>query len=377
MPDRGMSDDESPEKSREEMGWRAHVPVWLRLLSVVSLLGGGAAAVFLAVVYRWPTVNVPVYYFVVRPPFAWFGGLLPFICAGIFGVRLRWLAAALLVWGVCLVGSGEFRQLCKFSPQDARDDFAAARMAYRSYSERNPSRATPEAIPLRIISWNVAGGDSMDKPEWAARWLGRKRPDIVLFQEFKPGMLAEAIKNAPHFQGYQLKGHGLAVLSRFPVEKVPSPTHPPYRVTSWKVHVSADQSFTLINAHLQDQDIRARIVRGLSWERLRETVRKNHKEVTRLHSLVKDKRRQGAVLLAGDFNLPPNYPPMRRLRHVLRDCYAANGYGWGRTAPASYPVTRIDMILAPAGSRVYYCASLPTNLSDHRPVVAGVNVPLK
>ncbi|MCK4375074.1 MAG: hypothetical protein KAX19_07085, partial [Candidatus Brocadiae bacterium] len=62
---------------------------------------------------------------------------------------------------------------------------------------------------------------------------------------------------------------------------------------------------------------------------------------------------------------------------TLKDCFSANGYGWGRTAPAKLPVVRIDMIFVPHHAEVYYASAVPTRFSDHYMMLTEVVVPVR
>jgi endonuclease/exonuclease/phosphatase family metal-dependent hydrolase len=79
------------------------------------------------------------------------------------------------------------------------------------------------------------------------------------------------------------------------------------------------------------------------------------------------------TILMGDMNAPP--PPaateLAPLFERLRDAWAA-GSGPGLTYPADAPVRRIDYIFVAGPLRALAARVLPTDASDHRPVIADL-----
>ncbi|MEF8787644.1 MAG: endonuclease/exonuclease/phosphatase family protein [Planctomycetota bacterium] len=370
-----MTDTET--QAREESAEDAEEPflLWaLKLLSRVSFAAGCAGTLVLTLAYLWPEVNVPVYYFVVRPGFVWFGGVLPFLLAGIIGVRLRWIAPALVLWGFGLGLTGDYLPLLRFDPGDSRAAFAAARRAYRAgeNSSENPSAARR---PLRIITWNIEGGRAMKVSE-GLEWLERLSPDLVLMQESRDHVLREALEQTSAFEGYEFAGDRQSILSRFPVSPLDTGPLDRWRGDAWKVHVSPESTVAVLNVHLSSQPLRTQLLRGWSVAQIRESIATYKIELHAVRGLVQKYSDRWPVILGGDFNLPPCYPPMRRLRSRLKDCFTAAGSGWGRTVPISFPVVRIDMIMVPRSSRVYYAAALDSDRSDHLPVIAEAAVPV-
>jgi len=80
----------------------------------------------------------------------------------------------------------------------------------------------------------------------------------------------------------------------------------------------------------------------------------------------------GPVILAGDFNTPPESPIYRAFWSRYRDAFdsAAFGYGYSYYAPVS--AIRIDHILAGPGVMCAGCRIGPACGSPHRPVVADL-----
>jgi endonuclease/exonuclease/phosphatase (EEP) superfamily protein YafD len=84
-----------------------------------------------------------------------------------------------------------------------------------------------------------------------------------------------------------------------------------------------------------------------------------------------DLGRDGAALLiAGDFNLPPESAIFRASWGGYTDAFPAAGCGYGYTKFTRWWGARIDHVLAGAGWQVRDCTVGPDVGSDHRPVLA-------
>lgn len=77
------------------------------------------------------------------------------------------------------------------------------------------------------------------------------------------------------------------------------------------------------------------------------------------------------VLMFGDLNAVPSAPELQPLFTRLRDGWP-HGIGTGVTYPAVKPVRRIDYVLASDHFRVIFARVLPSQASDHRPVMIDV-----
>jgi endonuclease/exonuclease/phosphatase (EEP) superfamily protein YafD len=80
----------------------------------------------------------------------------------------------------------------------------------------------------------------------------------------------------------------------------------------------------------------------------------------------------GPVVLAGDFNTPPQSVLFRGVWAGYADAFSAAGWGWGYTFRADRTMTRIDHVLTGPGWRCEACRVGPNVGSPHRPVVADL-----
>lgn len=80
-------------------------------------------------------------------------------------------------------------------------------------------------------------------------------------------------------------------------------------------------------------------------------------------------REELPFLLCGDFNSTPHQWVHAKLAAGLKDAYRSSGGFWGPTFPSSFPLVRIDYVLASSAWRVLDARVGPAVPSDHRPVI--------
>ena len=155
---------------------------WLCGLLVVPFVCACTGAVVLFFIYRRPTVTVPVYYFIVRPAFVWFGMLFPFLLVGILALRFRWFLCGAIVFLVALGATQEFRQCLRLFPGRSRKAFQASHERFFDAGESGGDDEEQASVPLRVVTWNVLSG--VLGPREIVAQLARLRPDIAFLQEF-------------------------------------------------------------------------------------------------------------------------------------------------------------------------------------------------
>ena len=83
----------------------------------------------------------------------------------------------------------------------------------------------------------------------------------------------------------------------------------------------------------------------------------------------------GPFVVGGDFNAQPQTRVCRTLTEHYVDAFDAVGRGFGYTNPATFPVTRIDHLLMGNGVRARRAFVPNVIASDHRPLVADLEIP--
>ncbi len=346
---------------------------WLRRSCKAAFLAACLGALVFAILYRWPRVNVPVYYVTARPAFVWFGGLLPFLALGLVGVGRRWFLLGCVLWLAALTASEEVVPLLRPGGQAKRDRFWAARLAHLSRAEQGAADAW-KTVPLRVVSWNIHGGrgDTVAMFEQ----LATVDPDIVFVQEVSGIPLKKRLREVPHFDDYYVVVGRVALVSRFPVTTVLAEGWPKWSRSVYKIKMGEGAEITCINVHLSPLAIRKQLLRGWSWQGLQGAILRTKGELRDLEILLQRHLGDGPLILAGDFNLPPRYPDLRFVVRGLQDCFAVAGHGWGKTAPARLPAMRVDMVHTSPDVTVHYARAVPTRLSDHYMTLAEIEVPL-
>jgi endonuclease/exonuclease/phosphatase family metal-dependent hydrolase len=227
------------------------------------------------------------------------------------------------------------------------------------------------------MTFNIHSGlDGLDRVVEVIRTAS---PDIVALQEVDVGsrrsgglnqvsVLAErtGLTHSAHFRTTSLHGgdYGVALLSRFPLERVEQhalPVDPGMEARTvahavLKVH---GQEVSVYVTHLTKRPFNGA-------NRVRQSA-------TILKLMAQDPRPK---LLMGDMNDSPDSRPMRLFKRELMDVFALRGEGADKTYPmlSLLPDQRIDYVLAcdhfmPKRSRV-----LRTDASDHFPVVADLTL---
>ncbi len=357
---------------------------WWCGLAAVPFLLSCVGALALWAIFAWPRVNWFTYFFIVRPPLIWFGALVPGLIIGAVGVRRRWLIAGCAIWLITFAGPEEVLPWLRLSSSGARQSFADAHFAYSAFMEDADRIPSELDLPIRIVTWNVAAGRFAG--EEAVTILAEHEPDIVLLQEYRWGSksrIAAPLIESDQFRGYQHHEAPQAVFSRWPVEVLPSPYLSPYNCRIYRVQVTPEHALILINVHLSRPVLKTQLLKGWTPESLRREIAHTQGELDALDRTVDEYEQDGTVIIAGDFNLPPTYPPLDAFRERHGDCFAERGSGWGKTAPTLWrgrripPMMRVDMIWAPRGSQVYYCRAYCNAASDHALVLAEVSVPMR
>lgn len=227
---------------------------------------------------------------------------------GIAGWRRRkWLAVVLLTGTLAIVVS--------FAPL---------------FLPNRPARPSPQAVPLKIMSYNLHGIPEIDG---IVEVIRREQPDILLIQECSLAL------GSPDFHGLDdlypessvdlHPGSGQAVFSRYPLKEVrmelkkgraqkmliETPAGP---IAVWNVHPVPP---FLVPPELFDEHMAA---------------------------LVADiAQAKGPLIVAGDFNATRQSEAYQAINHYLMDAHWEAGSGFGFTYPAP-PYTFMDLHLPPA-----------------------------
>lgn len=190
----------------------------------------------------------------------------------------------------------------------------------------------------------------VDQAAWLARRLGTR----VAF--------GAAVDVDPLSADAPRRQYGNALLSAHPIlasTTVPLPQRdrPERRVLLATRLDVAGVVVRVVTTHLQD---RAPEERRVQARALLEHVRRD----------------DGPAVVLGDLNARPHAPEITLLTSELVDCWSVRGTGAGHTWDAGTPHARIDYVLVTPDLAVRSVATVPTDASDHLPVVAELTLPV-
>ena len=214
-------------------------------------------------------------------------------------------------------------------------------------------------------------GGPLASPEAVRLALTANDIDIACFQELPPTVLEADLPPG----WYLATGpDGTAIASRFPVRKMDQLQHenlgassgasrylvatPAGRLPVVSLHLPTPRSgLSAVLSHKFDglDDLRHSIeVRDRASETVRGWIGAP----------------LGRVIVAGDFNLPPESTIFRRDWSDFGNAFSEAGNGWGRTFSTTWHSVRIDHILHGGGWRATAAWVGPDVSSDHMPLMA-------
>jgi endonuclease/exonuclease/phosphatase family metal-dependent hydrolase len=238
------------------------------------------------------------------------------------------------------------------------------------------------------MTWNIAAG-SGGLPG-VAEVIRNARPDVVALQEVdvhwsersafadQAAELGDALGMQVRFgRIYGLAGapsaplreFGLAILSRHPIVEFRNHVLP--RLSTQSSASEPELLPGFLEAVVQVDDTRMRVFNTHLDYRADARVR----VVQVAGMLTVMNQADGPVVLMGDLNAPPTAAELQPLFGRLRDVWREpEGIPAGFTYPASKPIRRIDYILTSPHLRALEVQVPPVQASDHRPVVATVEI---
>jgi endonuclease/exonuclease/phosphatase family metal-dependent hydrolase len=253
--------------------------------------------------------------------------------------------------------------------------------------------APPAAAPARAVTvlvYNIHAGKDAAGSENLARVAELVRStgaDLVFLQEVdrntqrsgpadQPATLARLTGYSAAFgRTIQFQGgdYGVALLSRWPIRRdtlIPlAVTAPPGRITEGReqrgvllaVVDAPGGALAVLNTHLDHT--------GEDLWRLQ--------EIATVLRVARTAAGQGMpLLLGGDLNARPESAVHPALRDAgFRDAWEGCGTGDAMTFPAGAPDRRIDYLYVAGGTRCASARVLPSQASDHRPVLFRLRLP--
>ena len=237
---------------------------------------------------------------------------------------------------------------------------------------RNLLTSRPAGMHLRVLTCNMHGHTDAALLE---DLVAEAEPDIVALQEWpeagRPALLAG-------LGWHTHRTPRLFLACRYPIRRATDLGLNSYGPHGSVIHYELETSAGLVSffsLHLASprtsiyetihesrkgpRDVRANIARR--WEQSEQVA-------------VAAAKVQGPLLLAGDFNTPPESAIFRDTWSAYDDAFSTAGWGWGYTFHGAHTMVRIDHVLAGTGVTCTRCRVGPNVGSPHRPVLADVIV---
>lgn len=230
---------------------------------------------------------------------------------------------------------------------------------------------TPSRPRLRLLTCNMHYHRSHSTA--LLHLLSEARPDIVAVQEWRE---EDPSAYFPKSEWHTREAHGLFLASRGVIRSAQRLGRNSMRqrgsVMRYELETSAG-TITFFNLHLASPR-----------EGLYEVIHQPHTGIAELRAGSDLRGEQfenlsleaddvsGPLLLAGDFNTPPESALFRDVWGSYHDVFAEAGWGWGYTFLGHRTTVRIDHILTGPGWYCPRCWVGPNVGSPHRPVLADL-----
>jgi len=220
------------------------------------------------------------------------------------------------------------------------------------------------ATGLRVMTLNVHF-DSREMPR-VRDYLRAQSIDVLMVQENRGAPVAYLQRELPHWHVYAHASH--AILSRYPIVSTaeePLKSFPTRSIISVVLDVKG-QRVRVLTTHLTAPQMARSTTQMLHAGRAKRT------ELSQLLAVMKGSSLP--TILGADFNNPPAHGFTRALSQRFENCFSARGSGPGWTYPAISPIIRIDHLYVTNGIATQRTWVGPDLGSDHRPVIAVVNL---
>lgn len=249
----------------------------------------------------------------------------------------------------------------------------------------HPARTT-SSLALRVMTYNIRSGNGdLARTADAIRASGA---DLVGLQEVdvhwaeRSGFADEAtelgtrlhmavrfarIYRLPGVAGAPMREFGVALLSRFPITRFSDDTLT--RLSTQEENPVPTPTPGLLDAEVDVHGVTVRVFdTHLDYRR---DPRVREQQVREMVRFIDGSTMPTVVF--GDMNATPDAPELQPLLGRLHDAWTS-GRGPGFTYPAEAPNERIDYILVTPQFRVRDASVPATQASDHRPVVADLEL---
>lgn len=228
---------------------------------------------------------------------------------------------------------------------------------------------------VRVVSFDRGGGGF--DPSALVRFVADERADVLCLQNAQHDPVLDG-----YFRqiGWHSDGEG-TIWSRFPIVQDLGPSVDEFEVRGdraaklhrARIRLKNGREVVVANVLMPAMDDAFSGLARRDFERIRLFSDWRRRQALK----VRDALRATAatpLILAGDFNMPPDSPTMGLLREAYASGFERVGWGYGYTRPGPLPWIAADRILASRECRFTSCRVGPRIGPAHRPIVAEVIV---
>lgn len=254
-----------------------------------------------------------------------------------------------------------------------------------------------EGTSIKVMTYNTQSGNiHMNKTyEEFIELISSSNPDIICFQEIniEYKTFKTVLEKYPHY----CERPGQSILSKYPMEKFGDLKLEKIRTgngTLWADINIEGEKIRVYNLHLHSNKITSEVnelSENIGLDELNDkenwTVTKGilsqvkHAAKIRAEQSITVKKSINAspypVVICGDFNDPPQSYTYRKLSENLKDTFIEAGKGLGFTFNGNIPFLKIDYIFVSPEIHVSSTKNISSKLSDHKPVVSMLVLPIK
>lgn len=243
----------------------------------------------------------------------------------------------------------------------------------------------PTGIRLRLLTCNLHYAEHLD-PDPLNRFLAETQPDITLLQEWDHPDPSTALVLPDGWHTHQTPqqiseknrttADRFVLASRFPIRQATVLGRDSMNTQGMVVRYELETPVGLVTVfNLHFASPRAGLQACFRGRREGPALVQRGSDLRREQSefvAQEANRIVGPVLLAGDFNTPPQSVLFRRTWGRYSDAFSSGGWGWGGTFFSRTATVRIDHILVGPGWHCPRCWAGPDVGSPHHPVIADL-----
>lgn len=231
---------------------------------------------------------------------------------------------------------------------------------------------------IRVITYNIhhsmAGGIAV------ADEISKANPDIIVLQEANAVLKwSNTVNEIQRLKcgKYKIDYGELAILSRYPI-KYYAPCQMESKTGRIYLKATLDISghgVDIINVHL-NSSLRPWSYISNQANIIEKVESSSSLRAYQVKAMLNDLNTiKTPLIIAGDFNTPPRGMVYAKFTRIYSDAFASAAWGFGNTFRSDVPALRIDYIFLGGGARAKHCYVPVTQASDHRPVVAEIEMP--